>query len=85
MLTPRGCSNAIFYVHYRSSFWHFNDGDYLGGRRKAGAVMSEYVFKANNSSGVEYSIKIKAGDFFTARDRAQDYCYRCGLCFLGRA
>lgn len=46
--------------------------------------MNTYYFRVSDSKGNVYRMEVKASDFETARDRAMDNCYRCGLCFMGR-
>jgi len=45
--------------------------------------MRNYLFKSNNSDGEEIIIRVEHYSQFEAREKAQEICYKMGLCFLG--
>ncbi len=46
--------------------------------------MDKYLFKAVDSNGKQYWLKVKGRDYREAAGRAMNMCYKTGLCFWGR-
>jgi hypothetical protein len=46
--------------------------------------MEIFKFKINNSDGKIFILEVKSTDFLNARQKAYEFCYRTGYCFIGR-
>ena len=43
-----------------------------------------FKFKINNRDGKIFILEVKSTDFLNARQKAYEFCYKAGYCFLGR-
>jgi len=46
--------------------------------------MEIFKFEISNSDGKIFILEVKSTDFLNARQKAYEFCYRTGYCFIGR-